>query len=361
MNRHTHAATWLAMTTLVTGLAHAHHSVIANFDPVREVEIQATVVAFNYRNPHGSMVVDGIGYENGEALSDSVVRWEIETSAIKGLAARGITADTFQAGDQILIRGTPHRNRNLQRANSSNFLAPDGSALDLTRNTRPDPVQGPDLDGAFRVEGRWRPPFQRAGDQSSLPLNAAGNQAWLDYEQALSPANTCEPMSIPVVMNAPSYYVDIRFGDDRVVIFNEAYDVDRSVPLGDEFAPADPGGLWGSVRGRIEGDQLVVESKDYLPSAWGLGAATQINGGGADVPSSEQKTVTERFSTSEDGLELHYDYVLYDPVYMTREHSASIVLGRAADDAPMVAYDCNLDSARQFSRAPGESVLSTDD
>jgi hypothetical protein len=33
------------------------------------------------------------------------------------------------------------------------------------------------------------------------------------------------------------------------------------------------------------------------------------------------------------------------------------VLRRAADDAPMVPYDCNVASARQFSRAPGESLL----
>jgi hypothetical protein len=167
-------------------------------------------------------------------------------------------------------------------------------------------------------------------------------------------------MSVPVVMNAPSYYVDIRFSDDHVVVHNEAYDVDRTVRFGDAFAPADPDGQWGNVRGRIEGDQLVVDSKDYPASRWGLGAATQINGGGADVPSSEQKEMTERFSTSADGLELYYDYTLFDPVYMSREHTARIVMSRVADDAPMVKYDCNVDSARQFSRPPGESILSTE-
>ena len=87
---------------------------------------------------------------------------------------------------------------------------------------------------------------------------------------------------------------------------SSAYDVHRTVPLGTEFAPADPDGQWGRVRGRIEGETLIVDSRDYPVSKWGLGAATQINGGGADVPSSEQKTLTERFSVSEDALTLIY-------------------------------------------------------
>jgi len=348
----------LFSAALVSGFASAHHSITANFDQDREIEIRGEVVDFNYVSPHASMVIDGIAYEDGEALSGATERWEIESSAVKGLAGRGITGDTFQPGDRIMVRGSPHRNSDLHRANSSNFLAIDGSALDFTAPLRSEVVV-PQVAGARRAEGRWTPPFQRPSNRSALPLNDAGNQAWLNYDQAQSPANTCEPMSVPVVMNAPSYYLDIRFGDGQVVIFNEAYDIDRTVVFGNDYAPADPNGQWGDVRGRIDGDALVVESRNYPPSKWGLGAATQINGGGADVPSSAQKQMTESFSTSEDGLELYYDYVLTDPMYLTGPHTARVVLRRVADDALMVSYDCNVDSARQFSRAPGESVLST--
>lgn len=350
----------LAGTLMVSGISEAHHSITANFDQNRTVEIRGRVVDFNYVSPHASMVIDGIAYENGEALSNTVQRWEIESSAVKGLAARGIMGDTFQPGDEIVVRGSPHR-RGLNRMNSSNFLAADGSALDLGAPSRGGPVVVPDAEGARLVEGRWTPPFQPAGDRSALPLNEAGLAAWSDYDQNDSPANTCEPMSLPVVMNAPSYFVDIRFGEGQVVVRNEAYDIERTVPLGEAYAPADPDGQWGNVRGRIDGGQLVVESRDYPPSRWGLGAATQINGGGADVPSSEQKTLVERFSTSEDGLELHYDYVLFDPAYMSREHEARVTLRRVAEDAPWSDYDCNPAAARQFSRAPGESLLSPDD
>src|SRR5690606_29159528 len=169
--------------------------------------------------------------------------------------------------------------------------------------------------------------------------------------------NTCEPMSIPVVFNAPSYFVDIRFGDGSVVIRNEAYDVHRTVPLGTAFNPADPDGQWGRVRGRIDGDALIVESRDYPPSRWGLGAATQINGGGADVPSSEQKTVTERFSVSDGAMRLSYEYTLFDPVYMREPYTARIEMPRVSDESPMYPYDCDVDAASMFSRDPEERLL----
>jgi hypothetical protein len=336
--------------------AQAHHSISANFDSSREVEIRGTVVDFNYVSPHSSLVIDGIGYENDAALSATAERWEIESSAVKGLAARGIKADTFKPGDRIIARGTPHRNPNLRRANSSAFIAADGTAFASTAPTSAAPA-APKVIGVRRVEGRWIPPFETPSARSALPLNAAGLAAWESYVQAASPANTCEPMSIPDVMNAPGYLFEVRIGDGVVVTRNEAYDVLRTVPLGERFAPADDKGRWGSVRGRIEGDTVIIESQDYPASKWGLGAATQVLGGGADVPSSPQKKVVETISASADGLQLYYDYIVSDPAYMTGEYRGRIVLRRAADDAPMVPYDCNTDSARQFSRAPGESLL----
>jgi hypothetical protein len=351
--------TCLAALAGFAGAASAHHSVAANFDSDRRIEIRGTVVDFKLRSPHSSLVVHGIAYEKGKPLDETPQDWEIESSAVKGLVDRGITADSIKFGESIVVIGNPHR-RGLHRANSSQFLTADGkpighataaAARDASRLVPADAV------GVRRIVGRWRPPFQPPGTTSALPLNEAGLAAWKAYDQKLSPANTCEPMSIPVVFNAPGYFVDIRFGEGNVVIRNEAYDVRRTVPLGDDFQPADPKGQWGKVRGRIEGDALVVESRDYPPSKWGLGAATQINGGGADVPSSAQKTVTERFSVSPDALTLVYENTLFDPVYMREPHHARVELARVPDDAPMVPYNCNVESASMFSRDPGQSLL----
>lgn len=353
--------TCLAALAGIAGAVSAHHSAAANFDLSRKIEIRGTVVEFKLRSPHSALVVHGIAYENGAPLDATPQNWEIESSAVKGLTAKGITADSIKAGDAIIVLGAPSR-RGLHRANSSRFLTADGKPIGgATGAVRAaERVVPPDATGAQRVAGRWRPPYQPEGNTSALPLNEAGLAAWRSYDQKLSPANTCEPMSIPVVFNAPSYFVDIRFGAGKVVIRNEAYDVNRSVPLGNDFEPADPKGQWGRVRGHIEGATLVVESRDYPPSKWGLGAATQVNGGHADVPSSAQKTVTERFSVSDDALTLIYEYTLFDPVYMREPYTARIELKRVPDAARWVPYNCNTSSASQFSRDPGQSLLDRD-
>jgi len=103
---------------------------------------------------------------------------------------------------------------------------------------------------------------------------------------------------------------------------------------------------------------LIVESSAYPPSKWGLGIAVQFNGGGADVPSSDQKVLTERFSASEDGLSMIYQYTMEDPVYMSGPFSDETVFTRIAyDDAPMDPYECDLESAQMFSREPGDQAL----
>jgi hypothetical protein len=100
----------------------------------------------------------------------------------------------------------------------------------------------------------------------------------------------------------------------------------------------------------MEGNVLVIESSGYPASAWGLGAATQVMGAGADVPSSAQKTVVERFSASENGLALIYEYTVEDPVYLTESFSHRVEMARLPDDTVFYVYDCDVESASQFSR-----------
>jgi hypothetical protein len=333
------------------GTARAHHSVTGSFDPTRSIEITGQVVEWRFRNPHTLLVVDGTAVIDGKR-DDVERRWEIESSAAAGLRAAGVDEKTFVPGTRIAVKGMPHRNPNVYRANS--FANP-GSILDangksfFSANPLTAPVTPAGV-GSQGLVGLWSPPFQPNPATTPLSLTAAGRQAWERYDQKRSPANTCEPMSIPDIYNAPSYIVTIEIADKQAVVKNQAYKVVRTIPLDGSEAPADPEQQFGVVRGRIDNGALVIESRAYPASAWGLGAATQIMGAGADVPSSPEKTVVERFSVSPDGLKLAYEYTVDDPVYLAAPFSHRVEWARVANNTPIYPYDCDVESASQFSR-----------
>ena len=64
-------------------------------------------------------------------------------------------------------------------------------------------------------------PTPNATDESPLPLNAAGVAAWRGYDPQLSPANTCEPISMPGILYAP-YLNDIEIREGEVFFHHEA-------------------------------------------------------------------------------------------------------------------------------------------
>jgi hypothetical protein len=335
----------------VLGAANAHHSVTGSFDPSRSIEITGEVVEWRFRNPHTLLVVDGTAVIDGKR-DDVERRWEIESSAAAGLRTSGVDEKTFVRGARVTVKGMPHRNATTYRANAfanaGSFLDANGNDI-IGENFATAPVAATGV-GSQRLDGLWRPPFQPNPATTPLSLTAAGRQAWERYDQKRSPANTCEPMSIPDIYNAPSYIVTIEIADNRAVVSNQAYKVVRTIPLDGSEAPADPKQQFGIVRGRIDDGALVIESRAYPASAWGLGAATQIMGAGADVPSSAQKTVVERFSVSPDGLELTYEYTVQDPVYLAAPFTHRVRWARIANDTPIYPYDCDVESASQFSR-----------
>jgi hypothetical protein len=343
------AASFLAAT--VFGAAHAHHSVTGSFDPSRTIEITGDVVEWRFRNPHTLLIVDGTAVID-DKRDDVKRRWEIESSAAAGLRASGVDEKTFVRGQRVTVKGMPHRNPATYRANA---FASAGSFLDANgknifgSNPFTAPVTATGV-GSQGLVGLWSPPFQPNPATTPLSLTAAGRKAWEGYDQKHSPANTCEPMSIPDIYNAPSYIVTIEIADKQAVVRNQAYEVVRTIPLDGSEAPADPKQQFGLVRGRIDNGALVIESRAYPASAWGLGAATQIMGAGADVPSSPQKTVVERFSASPDGLKLIYEYTVQDPVYLAAPYTHRVEWARLANDTPIYPYDCDVESASQFSR-----------
>lgn len=95
----------LAATGFVlSATANAHHSFPATYVVTEEIEIEGTLVAFMFRNPHAFVHVN-VKDENGE-----IVRYAVEWGAASALGQQGVTRATFKAGDEVKIWGNPGRN-----------------------------------------------------------------------------------------------------------------------------------------------------------------------------------------------------------------------------------------------------------
>jgi hypothetical protein len=337
----------------------AHHSFTAHFDMSRRLEIRGTVVDYKLRSPHSSLVVDGIAYVDGVAQGDDVQRWEVESMAASGLRQMGMTAETFQAGDAITLIGNPNREPGFRFVNASTFI--DGNGRQFSFRDR-QPFEKVDADaliqvsGLERLAGRWSSPGGFAGNGTPLPLNARGQRAWDSYEAKESPANTCEPMNFPDMFNAP-YLFDLRIEDGVAILYNVPWEVERRIPINGQPTRPRLDGLFGVVLARQEGEDLVLESGGYIPSAWGLGSATQKLGGGRDMPASARKRVTERFSVSDDGQTLVYEYTVTDPIYLRAPYSDRLELSRVADSTPLYDYVCEQEAASMWSRTASDPAL----
>lgn len=89
------AASVLAMQAL------AHHSTNGIYDESELVELSGRVIAWRFVNPHPSLVLEVRDGDGG------IKEWDVSYggSAVTHLRRRGYTAETFQSGDQITVRG----------------------------------------------------------------------------------------------------------------------------------------------------------------------------------------------------------------------------------------------------------------
>lgn len=332
---------------LVEEAAHAHHSFATHYDASKAEQITGVVTRWDFRSPHSFIYMDVAAPDGG------VTPYEVELHSVPVLTRMGYSASVFKPGDRITVNAWPNRSPTNPLVFGIGVITADGVSLGQFPPIRDVESAFLTAPGAQRVQGRWRVPQppEPTSFERPMSLTPAGLAAVASYDSQRSPANVCEPYNVPVAFLVP-YQFDIRIDNREAVIRQEAYNVTRRIPLGPDWARVEPTGVFGKARARIEGNELVIESGSYPASGWGLAAAVDENGLGADIPSSAQKTVIERFSVSDDGLTLTVRYTVDDPVYLTMPYTGTATLDRVADDSPIYEFECEVDSAERFSRDP---------
>ena len=289
--------------------AWGHHSVGAFFDRTTMRELEGTLTAVQWRNPHTGLVI-AIDTAQGNQQE-----WLLAAAAVNAVERRGLARESLHLGDHIRVAGWQSR-RGLQEMYITNILLPDGrefmvsgvpQALRWTeRGNGPATVgtapAGVDNDGVgiFRV---WSviDLYRQRGRFSYTPAAQAARGAWNPLTD--DPSLLCIP---PGMANAILNPYPIEFVDegDRIRLRIEEWQQERVIHMSAVASPDSqaPSPLGYSV-GSWENGALLVET-------------TRINWpylDGDGTPQSENVHILERFSLSADERRLDYQVVVSDP------------------------------------------------
>ena len=304
----------LTTVMLVPLAVSGHHSTGGFYDTGTTIEVTGAVTEVFWRNPHVGLTLE-VTNASGETEL-----WEIEGGAWNTVQRRGITPDTVAIGDEVRVAGAPGT-RGVKAVWATHMQIPDG--IEFTLSDRPYPPRwaeaspAPEIsastvaaaaenaNGIFRV---WSP-SRGFGGGFRPPAPTAEAQALKDqWDQAVDdPGLRCEAPGMPNAILNP-YPVQFIDEGDRIRLLIEEWDGNRVIYLDPATTPLDPPvDRLGHSVGRWEGNTLVVEidhvSWPYLDAQ--------------GTPMSDDVTMVERFTLSDDESSMEYEVTVTDPVYLT--------------------------------------------
>jgi hypothetical protein len=333
-----------AFTAGLAASASAHHS-RNNFDLETVLEFQGVITEYSWRNPHtfATVAVESETGESRELL--------FELNSVSVMSREGWTRDTMKVGDAVTVFANPDQDHNKNLYYSNYWVLPDGNIMASSPGSAPDAAQRRQqrqVDATARSEdfsGIWRAaggrfgvggmgmgmgggnaapapdaPRMSLGGQgraSGLPLTALG-QAELDAWQVEdNPWFRCVSKTPPWLFSGVGAHRFTR-DDDTLIIRHEIIDTERVIHLGMTEHPANtPASHLGHSIGWFEGETLVVDTAYFAPAQWGIGGG---------VSSSERKHLVERFTLTEEGRRMQFEYTIEDPVYLTEPITLSTTL-----------------------------------
>ena len=304
----------------MAGLAHGHHS-DAGYNRDSVVVLEAEVVRYVFRNPHVTIFVEAVD------PAGNLVEWEIETGSTPIMQRSGWTREMLSPGDTVIVRAHPERTGR-RRAILNTLETDDGQLWSQIER---------DLDATERatsLEGIWKgistTSLNRQVRQAAL---TPAGQASQDSFNALTddPNNQCIPNPPPFHLSSSNYLTGIEILDDRVVIRNEFFDVERTVWIDGRAHPEnlEPTNQGHSI-GHWEGDVLVVDT---------IGLAASRDGNGAGIASSTARHVVERFSLSDDGGRAIVDVRVEDPEFLAEPFAGQTEM-TYVPHLQLYRYDC---------------------
>ena len=90
----------LALSSLLmAGAAWGHHSLAAEFDSAKPVNITGAFTSIDWRNPHGWLYVDV------KDAAGKVTKWQVELGSPNQMSRSGWSKDSVKVGEELVIAG----------------------------------------------------------------------------------------------------------------------------------------------------------------------------------------------------------------------------------------------------------------
>ncbi len=314
----------LVMAAIAVALslqASAHHS-MAEWDRSTINEMEGEIVNVVWRNPHIRWTMKISNDEGEEEL------WTMAGTSPNHLTRRGVTAELLMVGDVIRVVGSPSTRRPLNFIVNS-ALMPDGAEV-LFRGLGPavDPhwadarvvigtgewgmaeAASAEPKGLFTV---WRLAgcegcIDRDGNREPLSLTPEADSVLATWNVTDNWVVRCERRGMPSIMVNP-YPMEFVDEGDTILLRIEFEDNERVIHMADDIDPStQPLSHMGFSVGRWENDSTLVVETSRMNSPW-------QNTSGA--PMSEDAFAVERFTLSENELQLSFEMTVTDPATLT--------------------------------------------
>jgi len=319
----------LAVLSIAT--AHAHHS-HSNLDLKNIQQHRGTVVKYIWRMPHVYIKV------NAPNSSGKIVEYRVEMLNPPALLARGWDKNSFNTGDTIIWAGAADRNPNRYYSGLSWAEKPSGERLsmDMSGDVVPEKTApSTDFSGLWKRDlrgekGHYNPP-------KGWSLTPKGQTLVANFHESQNPQTDCQNPGPPKATLLP-YPINIsRPADETIQMEYELRDIVRTIYLNKNKQPGEPS-PWGHSIGWFEGDQLVVETTNFIDDRWGIHTG---------IDSSNQKHLIERYQLIDGGLSLKVEMQVTDPVYLAEPATIVHYMKKTAD-REVLQIPCSMESANFF-------------